>query len=154
MASSEHVLLSADKYARLLQRVKDCESRDTEGEKLQGISGNETADSVEDSSKKSSPPETQTKDSTLFEQLPSAEKQTDGGKSSATKRGGKVTSTPSVRSKEGEGQVKSDSESVVNKRGVTQSNKISKKDLLVKLRPPGRVERNKGNKKPRWETLS
>jgi len=139
--ASEHILLSSEKYDRIMHRLKECESRDSsteprgEHKEKKHDSKNETETSVGSSSNGS---EQNKVDSGM------------GGRELKVDDGTKAKDSYKGSNEKGEKGVKG----TMNKDRI-----ITKRDLMQKLRPPGHIvgrsaksSHAKSNKRPAKQT--
>ena len=161
MASSEHVLLSSDKYGRIMQRLKDYESSGgtTEGDTQSTSDTNASEAHTVTQSRINNAGERQV-DTQSDQGVASADNdQIDDRSNGQTREEQRVpTGNNTGRKSEQRSSGKPSEDKTSVKRRIT------KLDLQTKLRPPGTMakkrgpaskpSRDKGSKKRKWEKLS
>jgi len=180
--ASEHILLSSEKYDRIMRRLKDCESRDpvteSPGEQSETGSDRVNADIARDESGKGNNVSDSTSNRTSSSSRTSSSEQTTSkDKLSENNFEGRddhnSDDDDDSGGHKGDGTMtKSDDTSNQRKQTENKEKIITKRDLMQKLRPPGNIvgrgsrkrssypkstkgpsRQNKGNKKRKWETL-
>lgn len=181
--ASEHILLSTDKYDRLMRRLKEWESRDPATEQTGSHSDNDPDRVDGDMTVDASSSKSISSDTSLLSSSSSNKSSSDTSTISSSNEQANSQHKQSEPEKPEKSQVKSasgtreeDRDSGNAAAGEIVTNKeriITKRDLMEKLGPPpgkiasregkrssqytkstkGPSKLNKGNKKRKWETL-